>query len=184
VGRHRPRISWRRRFRRLCRDNSGEKDPVNRDLEIRDLYNQDNAFELGQTYLGAYRARMDANLALYDGLDGKTDWPPGAKGTHPLAELLLADFMVVDVSKPFAEDGCYFEIERALLKGEAHTTCGGRRLNDDSMDILFTILVNSGNGAPIRTGVDQATVPASYTFPFLVPPDPNPPPAQRRVAPK
>ncbi len=159
-------------------------DPVNRDLEIRDLYNQEDAFKLGQTYLGAYRARMDASFAFYDDLDGKTDWPPGAKGTHPLTELLLADFMVVDVSKPFAEDGCYFEIERALLKDAAHTTCGGRWLNDDSMDILFTILVNAGNGPPIRIGVDQATVPASRTFPFLVPPEPNPPPAQRRVAPE
>ena len=34
--------------------------------------------------------------------------------------------MVVDVSKPYAEDS-YFEIERALLKGASHETCGGRR---------------------------------------------------------
>jgi hypothetical protein len=29
----------------------------------------------GQTYAGAYRARLNANLAFYDGLDGKVDWP-------------------------------------------------------------------------------------------------------------
>ena len=39
-------------------------DTVNRDLDIRDLYNQEDAFKLGPTYLGAYRARMNANLQL------------------------------------------------------------------------------------------------------------------------
>ena len=46
-------------------------DPVNRDLEIRDLYNMDDAFHLGDSYAGAFRARLDANLAFWDGLDGK-----------------------------------------------------------------------------------------------------------------
>ena len=114
---------------------SKDFDTVNRDLDIRDLYNQEDAFELGPTYLGAYRARMNANLAFWDGLDDKTDWPLDAHGAHPLTELLLADFMVVDVSKPYAEDS-YFEIERALLKGASHQTCGGRSLNDDAGDTL------------------------------------------------
>ena len=51
-------------------------DPVNRDLEIRDLYNMEDAFHLGDGYQGAYRARLNANLAFWDGLDGKVDWPP------------------------------------------------------------------------------------------------------------
>ena len=51
-------------------------DQVNRDLEIRDLYNMEDAFELGESYQGAYRARLNANLAFWDGLDGATDWPP------------------------------------------------------------------------------------------------------------
>ena len=49
-------------------------DPVNRDLEIRDLYNMEDAFHLGDAYRGAYRARLNANLAFWDGLDGKADW--------------------------------------------------------------------------------------------------------------
>ena len=49
-------------------------DLVNRDLEIRDLYNMEDG-SLGQHYPGAYRARLDANLAFWDGLDGKIDWP-------------------------------------------------------------------------------------------------------------
>ena len=156
-------------------------DTVNRDLDVRDLYNQEDAFKLGQTYLGAYRARMNANLHFYDGLDKKIDWPLDAHGNHPLTALLLADFMVVDVSKPFAEDGCYFEIEQSLLKGAAHKTCGGRWLNDHSMDTLFTLLVNDSNGPAIKVGVDHATVLASRSFPYLAPPDPNPPAPGREV---
>ena len=54
-------------------------DPVNRDLEIRDLYNMDDAFHLSHVYASTYRARLNANLKFWDGLDGKTDWP-GSRG--------------------------------------------------------------------------------------------------------
>ena len=152
-----------------------EFDPVNRDLEIRDLYNMDDAFHLAPHYLGAYRARLDANLAFWDSLDGNIDWPISGDGTHPLTELLLADYLVVDVAKPYAEQGSFLEIELAARRGEAHQTCGGRALNDDMMDTIFTLLVNAGNGPTIRDGVDQATRPASQLFPYLAPPNPDPP---------
>jgi hypothetical protein len=145
-------------------------DTVNRDLEIRDLYNAEDAFHLRKEYLGAYRARLNANLAFYDGLDGNNDWPLEADGSHPLTHLVLHDFLVVDVSKPYAEDS-YLEIERAMLQGRAPQTCGGRSLNDDFLDTYFTLLVNAGNGPRISDGVDQATVPASRVFPYLAPPN-------------
>jgi hypothetical protein len=156
-------------------------DPVNRDLEIRDLYNMEDAFHLSAAYEGAYRTRLNANLAFWDGLDGKADWPVREDGAHPLTELILADFLVVDVTKPYAEQGSFLEIELAARRGEAHRTCGGRALNDDVMDTIFTLLVNAGNGPVIRDGVDQATRPASRAFPYLAPPNPDPPEAPRHV---
>ena len=156
-------------------------DPVNRDLEIRDLYNSDDAFGLSPAYQGAYRARLNANLAFWDGLDGKTDWPAGGDGTHPLTGLILADYLVVDVAKPYAEHGSFLEIELAARRGDAHRTCGGRALNDDVMDMIFTLLVNAGNGPVIRDCVDQATRPASRAFPYLAPPNPDPPKAPEHV---
>jgi len=36
-------------------------DTVNRDLEIRDLYNNEDAFHLSHEYASAYRARLNAN---------------------------------------------------------------------------------------------------------------------------
>jgi hypothetical protein len=149
-------------------------DTVNRDLEIRDLYNAEDAFGLSPDYVGAYRARLNANLAYFDRLDGKTDWPLNDRGDHPLTELLLADFLVVDMSKPFSEEG-YLEIETALLAGHQHTTCGGRSLNHDMVDTYYTLLVCGVNGPRISDGVDQATHPCTHTFPYLVSPEANPP---------
>ena len=149
-------------------------DRVNGDIELRDLYNTEDAFRLGPAYIGAYRARLNANLAFFDRLDDRTDWPPDEQGDHPLTELLLADFLVVDISKPFT-DGGHLEIERALLAGRPHTTCGGRPLNDDIVDILYTLLVGGVDGAPISDGVDHATQPAGRTFPYLCRPSPEPP---------
>ena len=146
-------------------------DQVNRDLEIRDLYNLEDAFHLSKDYRGAYRARLNANLAAIDRLDGKTDWPLGPDGSHPLTDLLLDDYMVVDISKPYTQESS-FEIEQALLQGRAHETCGGRSLNDHTMRTLYTWLINAGHGPQISDGVEQATVPASDVFPYLAPPNP------------
>jgi hypothetical protein len=150
-------------------------DTVNRDLEIRDLYNMEDAFHLGGSYLGAYQARLNANLAFWDGLDDQVDWPLDENGNHPLTELVLADFLVVDVTKPYTEHGSYLEIELAARRSEPHRTCGGRTLNDDVIDTLFTQLINAGNGPIISDGVDHSSRPAGRTFPYLAAPNPDPP---------
>jgi hypothetical protein len=146
-------------------------DQVNKDLEIRDLYNSEDAFDLKPDYFDTYRVRLNANLAFYDGLDGKVDWPFDGHGNHPLTKLLLADFLVVDASMPFAETS-YFDIERSMLEGRPHTTPGGRWLNEDIMDFVFTLYVNGGNGPPVNDGVDAPIVWSSKTFPYLAPPNP------------
>lgn len=150
-------------------------DPVNRDLEIRDIYNMEDGFYLGASYAGAYRARLNANLAFWDALDGTVDWPADGRGDHPLTELVLADHLVVDLGKPYQERGSFLEIEQAALAGREHRTCGGRALNDDVMDTFFTLLVNGGTGRVIRDGVDQSSRPASDVFPYLSAPNPTPP---------
>ena len=149
-------------------------DQVNRDLEIRDIYNMEDGFHLADGYVGAYRARLNANLQFWDGLDGNADWTC-EDGTHPLTGLFLSDYLVVDVTKPYAAQGSYFEIERAVLEGRPHATCGGRALNDDVMDTIFTMLINAGNGPVIRDGVDQSSRPATEAFPYAAAPNPNPP---------
>ena len=147
-------------------------DPVNRDLEIRDLYNMEDAFHLAEGYQGAYRARLNANLAFWDGLDGKR---PAEPLVHPLTELMLADFLTVDLTRSYTEHGSFLEIELAGRAVRPHQTCGGRALNDDVMDKIFTLLINAGNGPTISDGVNQASRPATRTFPYLASPNPDPP---------
>jgi uncharacterized protein DUF4331 len=150
-------------------------DQVNRDLEIRDLYNMEDGFHLAESYKGAYRARLNANLAFWDSLDGKTDWPANGEGEHPLTGFWLEDYLVVDVGRPYREHGSFLEIERAARDGREHETCGGRAPNDDVMDTFFTFIVAGENGPPIRDGVDRSSRPASDTFPYLAAPNPDPP---------
>jgi hypothetical protein len=76
-------------------------DQVNRDMELRDIYNLEDAFHMSKDYRGAYRARANANLAAFDRLDGKVDWPLDANGAHPLTELLLADYLMLESSSCF-----------------------------------------------------------------------------------
>lgn len=66
-------------------------DPVNRNLEIRDLYNEEDAFNLGPAYLDAFHSRVNANLAFWDNIDGKEDWPLHASGAHPLTNIVMGD---------------------------------------------------------------------------------------------
>ena len=79
--------------------------------------------------------------------------------------------MVVDASKPFAETS-YFEIERSMLENRMHGTPGGRWLNQDFMDFIYTLYVNGGNGPPVNDGVDGPIAWSSRTFPYLAPRNP------------
>ena len=158
-------------------------DTVNREMELRDLYNLEDAFHMSGDYRPAYAARLNANLAVYDRLDGKADWELGSDGQHPLTDLLLDDYLVVDVTKPFATDS-YFEIETAMFEGRPHETCGGRWLDDDIMDTMLTFMVSGVPGTRVSDGADQPWAPASTTFPYLASPNPNPPEVALPAAPE
>ena len=148
-------------------------DPVNRDLEIRDLYNGEDAFDLSQTYVGVYRARLNANLPSSTGWTAGSTGRRTIRGVHPLTEVLLADFLVVDTSKPFS-DGSFLEIERAVLAGRPHHL---RRpaADDDIVDILYTLLVGGLDGPRSATAWTEPTQPATRSFPHLNSPNPDPP---------
>ena len=84
-------------------------DLVNRDLEIRSC-------ATGKTRPGraglprGVLARLNANLAFWDGLDGKTDWPQDQHGAHPLTEFVLAAYPGDDATKPYVELGSFLAI--------------------------------------------------------------------------
>ena len=135
-------------------------------VELRDLYNKEDAFALSREYRSLYESRVDANLAFFDGLDGKTAWPLGPDGRHPLRDLLIDDYLILDLAHGFAP-GNFLEIERSLIKHQSHQSDGGRWLDDDILDEMLTLFVNGGRGERYGDGVDAPTKPASLTFPYV-----------------
>ncbi|MGW5102950.1 DUF4331 family protein [Streptomyces sp. NPDC004100] len=148
-------------------------DDVNRTVDLRDLYNLDDPFDVPPESADAYRSRLDANLAMFDRLDDAIAWPVADGAHHPLTEVILHDHLVLDTTKPFSERG-YLDIERAALTGQEHDTCGGRWLNDDVIDTLYSVIVGGWDGTRVRDGVDAAVVPAARDFPYLAEPNPHP----------
>ncbi|MGW1882531.1 DUF4331 family protein [Streptomyces sp. NPDC001970] len=149
-------------------------DTVNATVDLRDLYNLDDPFDVPPESAAFYRARLDANLAMFDQLDDAIAWPFTDDHHHPLTETLLHDHLVLDTTRPFGEHG-YLDIERGALTGQAHKTCGGRWLNEDVIDILYSVIVGGWHGRPVHDGVDAAVIPATHAFPYLAEANPNPP---------
>ena len=135
-------------------------------VELRDLYNKEDAFSLAREYQPLYEARINASLAFFDGLDRKTDWPLAPDGRHPLRDLLIRDYLILDLARDFAP-GNFLEIERALINRRPHASCGGRWLDDDILDEMLTLFVNAGKGERLGDGVDAPTKPASFSFPYV-----------------
>jgi hypothetical protein len=59
------------------------------------------------------------------------------------------------------------------LQGRSHETCGGRSLNDDVMDTLYTLLVNPNNGFRIGDGVTRQRRGVRFVLPYPAPPNPT-----------
>lgn len=142
------------------------RDPRAKGIELRDLYNREDAFALSREYRPLYESRLDVNLAYFDALDGELAWPTGSDSRHPLRDLFMADFLILDLAHQFAPGG-FLEIECALIEDRQHRSAGGRWLDDDILDELLTLVVNGGRGARFGDGVDAPTKPASLTFPYV-----------------
>lgn len=134
-------------------------------VELRDLYNREDTFALSPVYRPLYESRLDANLAFWDGVDGKTAWKLGPNGQHPLRDLLLNDFLVLDLALAF-EAGNFLGIERSLMKNQPHKSAGGRWLDDDILDELV-MFVNGDPSERLGDGVDAPSKPASLSFPYV-----------------
>ena len=142
------------------------RDPRTKGIELRDLYNREDAFALSQEYRTLYASRLDANLDFFDALDGDIAWPAESDGRHPLRDLLMGDFLIVDLAHAFAPGG-FLEIERSLIENRPHWNAGGRWLDDDILDELLTLLVSGAQGERFGDGVDAPTKPGSLSFPYV-----------------
>ena len=123
-------------------------DTVNRDLDLRELWNQEDPFELAPNYLGAYRARLNANLAVLDGIDEKIDWPLQPDGSHPLTDLYLGDYQVVDVAS---------RTPRTATSRSSRRRCRGARTRPAVADRSTTTQATRISRSSSREGMARAS---------------------------
>lgn len=136
-------------------------------VDVRDLYNMEDTYDLSEDYVQNYRDRFLQNLKLYDQLDGQQNW--SEEEHRALVDLLVEDYLVIDVDQPCGETP-FLDIERALLTDQSYTTCGGRMPDEDTVDALLTLYINADQGDRIGDGVDRPSRPATQTFPYLAKP--------------
>jgi Polyketide cyclase / dehydrase and lipid transport/Domain of unknown function (DUF4331) len=130
--------------------------------DLRDLWNQQTPFAIAEDLKPMFRKRLVDSLTVWDMLDGKADWTPEAIAAA--ADVYLDDFMLFDVSKPFADDS-YLEIEKSTLRGKPYQTGGGRTVDANTVDIMRTWWINNDREF-LSGGSPGATKPGTKTFPY------------------
>jgi len=135
--------------------------------DLRDLWNQQTPFAIAKELQPLFLQRLKASLAIWDSLDGKSDWAPEALAAN--ANVFLDDFMLFDVAKPITDES-HLEIEKSTLDGRAYRTGGGRTIDANVIDILLTWLVNRDREF-LQGGATGATKPGMPAFPYLATPN-------------
>jgi hypothetical protein len=160
-----PRIDWVGRPEQTnMRFNNPAMEGI---VDLRDLWNQQTPFAISKALEPVFLQRLKDSFAVWDGLDGKTDWTPERLAAN--ANVFLDDFLVFDIAKPITDDS-HLEIEKSTLDGRPYRTGGGRTVNANVIDILLTWLVNRDREF-IQGGATGATKPGMEVFPYLATPN-------------
>jgi hypothetical protein len=165
IGNPPPRFDWvgRPEQTNMRLDNPG----LARAEDLRDLWNQQTPFAIGDEFRPLFLQRLKDSLANWDMRDGRADWTPPALAAN--ANMFLDDFLLFDVTKPIT-DTSHLEIEKSTLDGKAYGTGGGRTVDADVIDGLLSWLVNRDREA-LRSGVTRATKPGMRNFPYFATPN-------------
>src|SRR5262245_13803858 len=135
--------------------------------DIRDLWNQQTPFAISRELQPLFLKRLKDSFADWDLRDGRADWTPEALAAN--ASVFLDDFLLFDVAKPISDDS-HLEIEKSTLDGRPYQTGGGRTVDANSIDILFTWLVNHDREF-LQGGATGATKPGMKAFPYFATPN-------------
>jgi len=140
---------------------------LGRVTDLRDLWNQQKPFEISEELQPLFLQRLKDSLLDWDLRDGEADWAPAALAAN--ANVFLDDFLLFDVGKPITDDS-HLEIEKSTLAGRPYQTGGGRTIDANVIDILFTWLVNRDRQF-LQGGATGATKPGMVDFPYLASPN-------------
>src|SRR6185503_7208585 len=135
--------------------------------DLRDLWNQQTPFAVSKELQPLFLQRLKVSFTDWDMRDGKADWTPEALAAN--ANVFLDDFMLLDVAKPITDDS-HLEIEKSTIDGHPYQTGGGRTIDANVIDILFTWLVNHDREF-LQGGATGATKPGMTRFPYLATPN-------------
>src|SRR4029434_734296 len=135
--------------------------------DIRDLWNQQTPFAISKELQPLFLQRLKDSFADWDMRDGKADWTAAALAAN--AKVFLEDFLLFDVAKPITDDS-HLEIEKSTIDGRPYQQGGGRTVDANSIDILWTWLVNHDREF-LQGGATGATKPGMTTFPYLATPN-------------
>ena len=135
--------------------------------DIRDLWNQQTPFAISKELQPLFLQRLKDSFTDWDMRDGKADWTPEALAAN--ANVFLDDFLLFDVAKPIT-DQSHLEIEKSTLDGRPYQTGGGRTIDANSIDILFTWLINHDREF-LLGGATGATKPGMKVFPYFATPN-------------
>ncbi len=130
--------------------------------DLKDAYNFDDD---PSTWVDDYAEAIAQSLAFTDSLDG-IDGNLLTGNEAALAGVLADDRLLtrLDIA---ACDGGYLAVEAALVAGTEPVRCGGRTLDQDTVDLTLTVLV-SGGEVPISDNVDANDVDSTLdVFPFF-----------------
>ena len=132
-----PRIDW---VGRPEQTNMRFNNPAMAGVDdLRDLWNQQTPFAISKELQPLFLQRLKDSFTDWDMRDGKADWTPEALAAN--ANVFLDDFLLFDVAKPITDDS-HLEIEKSTIDGRPYGTGGGRTVGANSIDILFTWLIN------------------------------------------
>ena len=135
--------------------------------DLRDLWNQQTPFAISKALQPLFLQRLKDSFADWDMRDGRADWTPEALAAN--ANVFLDDFMLFDVAKPITDDS-HLEIEKSTIDGHPYQTGGGRTIDANVIDILFTWLVNHDREF-LLGGATGATKPGMQVFPYFATPN-------------
>jgi len=165
VGHEPPRIDWvgRPEQTNVRLNNTGLKGFD----DIRDLWNQQTPFAIDEKVRPLFLQRLKDSLAEWDMRDGRQDWVSSALAAN--ANMFVDDFLLFDVAKPIT-DASHLEIEKSTINGKAYQTGGGRTVDSDVIDILFTWIVNRDREF-LEGETTKATKPGTKNFPYFAAPN-------------
>ena len=138
---------------------------VNAALVPADLKDDYNFNDDPTTWVAAYQEAIAASLEFTDSLDGVTGNLLTGDPAF-LAGVIADDRLITRVDLPDCEGG-YLAVEAGVVTGIEPSLCGGRTLDQDTVDLTLTLIVSGGSIA-ISDNVDANDVDSTIdVFPFF-----------------